>query len=231
LWISCTTDQFASRLSPIVPSPSTQVANLARTLVARWKALAANASANNTNASHKASSAAAKGPATSPTEPGVAAAAAAAATAAGANRTAIVDEQLRGKVRTMLAASLRTHVEVAAKARNQVPDPADLDPGRLVLAAHDLEAAVFDAHGKDGTSYKAQTRMLVGALKHADGVAGDLLSGATDPRVMATADSMALAPASVRAQAEEVARKKRLEMEAWEKVGLSPDPPPLSRYR
>ncbi|GIL80968.1 hypothetical protein Vretifemale_10107 [Volvox reticuliferus] len=192
-----------------------QVAHLARTLIARWKALAANASAANNKPNGKAAGVAAKGRATSPTDPEVAAAAAATAVA---NRTAIVDEQLREKVRTMLAASLRTHVEAAARAGNRVPEPADLGPERLALTAHDLEAAVFQAHGQDGTSYKSQTRMLVGALKHADGVAVDLLSGTTDPRVMATADSMALAPASVRAQAEEVARKKRLEMEAWEKL-------------
>ncbi|GLC56404.1 hypothetical protein PLESTB_001101100 [Pleodorina starrii] len=200
-----------------------QVASLARTLVARWKTITAAAAAKSnaaTNAGPGAKagggSAAAKGGRSA--SPSGTAAAAAAAAAGGTAAGTAVDEQLRGKVRALLVGSLRTHVEAAARARKRNPDPTDLDPERLALAARELEGAVFAAHGSDGVSYKAQTRMLVGALKHADGVAADLLSGATDPRVMATADSMALAPASVRAQAEELARKKRLEMEAWERL-------------
>ncbi|PNH12139.1 hypothetical protein TSOC_000936 [Tetrabaena socialis] len=120
----------------------------------------------------------------------------------------------------MIADSLKSHVLAAARASSKDPEPSELDPERLAGVARGLEEAVFRVHGSGdgGGGYKGQLRMLAGALKHADGVAADLLRGSLDPLDMAKADSRALAPASVRAQAEELERRKRQELEAWEKL-------------
>ncbi|KAG2435439.1 hypothetical protein HYH02_011939 [Chlamydomonas schloesseri] len=225
-----------------------QVANLARTLIARWKAVAA---------SHAAATAAAAaatangGGAGAGSKPGGGAAATAqragsatpsggAAAAAAAAAASAIDEGLRTRARSMLTDALKAHATAAAaaaaakaaKARAReggsgaataaaaaaAAAAVPVEPARLAAAALALEDAVFGLHGREGASYKSQTRALVAALKHADGVARGLLAGTTPAAKLAAADSMALAPPRVRAQAEELERKKRQEMEAWEKL-------------
>ncbi|KAG2501461.1 hypothetical protein HYH03_001241 [Edaphochlamys debaryana] len=198
--------------------PCAQVAALARSLVAKWKVVASKAAA-------PPAPSPAPGSGASPAPPGSSGPSSAPANgnnaASVSGSTSAVDEKLRSKARSMLADSLRAHVAAAAKDQGRQPTPSEADAARLELAARGVEEAVYDMYGKaddGGASYKARTRMLAGALRHGDGVAGRLLAGDRAPRELAEADSMALAPASLRAQAEERERKRRQDMEAWEKL-------------
>ncbi|KAG2423130.1 hypothetical protein HXX76_015515 [Chlamydomonas incerta] len=215
-----------------------QVASLARTLIARWKAVAASHAATTAAAAAATANGGAGQDGRKPAGGGATAQRAGSATpsstAAAAAAAAAIDEGLRTRARAMLADALKTHAAAAAAvaaakaakaaraareggaAPPAAPPPAD--PERLAEAARALEDAVFGVHGREGAAYKAQTRALVAALKHADGVARGLLAGSTAAAELAAADSMALAPPRVRAQAEEMERKKRQEMEAWEKL-------------
>lgn len=134
------------------PSPQPmQVANLARTLVARWKAITIASSSKNSTTIVAVAAAATRG--NSGAIEGATASASGTSPAHASRGAAAVDETLRGKVRSLLEGSLRSHVEAVARLRNRDVDVSDVDPEQLGLLARNLELAVFKAHGRDGACW------------------------------------------------------------------------------
>lgn len=231
----------AGKLVGVLQShPNPQVAQLAKQVVAQWKA-AVQAQSNNST------TAAAPSPKAAPGAP--------AATAAATAAAAVADDQLRAKVRQLLLDAVMHHLslgkagskagvtaagvktagvtpqqQAAAKqlaqqleqqmfllASGAVTPP----PPSAAEAAAGSTAAGSTAAPAELKDYKTRARVLAAALRHVDGVAVDLLTGGLTAAAAAALDTRGLAPASVKQQLAEREAKQRADEEAWEALSAT----------
>ena len=178
-----------AHLAPYRGPCLTQVANLARTLIARWKAVAASHAAATAAAAAGSANGGAAQDGRKPVDGGVKAQRAGSATpsggaaaAAAAAAAPAIDEGLRTRARAMLTDALKAHATAAAaaaaakaaKARARdgaaaaplAPPLLPVESERLAEAARALEDAVFGVHGREGRCRVGSRSSRLGVSVH-----------------------------------------------------------------